>query len=179
MPIQIRQARTILTNFMMLIKIYVENQPLSSPWHLLYFSKKSEKEHSMAAKRTFCSNRLPQPKGPYSQAVTHNGLLYISGQVSVDPETGLLIRGTIEEEAGAVLNNIKMIVEEAGARMEDVLKVTCYLADMDDFQRFNDVYKEYFSHEPPARTTLQAGKLPMDVQVELDAIVALPVKSEE
>ncbi|MEK6528277.1 MAG: Rid family hydrolase, partial [Nitrospirota bacterium] len=73
-----------------------------------------------------------------------------------------------------VLNNIKIIVEEAGASMESVLKVTCYLADMDDFARFNNVYREYFEKEPPARTALQAGKLPLDVQVEIDAVVALP-----
>ncbi len=127
----------------------------------------------MAAKKIFYSDKVPKPKGPYSQAVIHNGLLYISGQVPIDSETGLIIRGTIEEETGAVLNNVRIIVEEAGASMKDVLKVTCYLADLDDFDRFNNVYKEYFRQDPPARTTLQAGRLPLNVQVEIDAIVAL------
>jgi len=127
----------------------------------------------MADKKIFSSDKTPKPKGPYSQAVIHNGLLYISGQIPIDAETGLMVRGTIEEETDAVLNNIKIIVEEAGARMEDVLKVTCYLSDLDDFERFNNVYKEYFKHDPPARTTIQAGKLPLDVQVEIDAIVAI------
>lgn len=127
----------------------------------------------MSEKKIFCPNKAPKPKGPYSQAVIHNGLLYISGQVPVDPETGIIVRGTIEEETKVVLNNIKALVESAGASMKDVLKVTCYLADIDDFRRFNDVYKEYFKDEPPARTTIQAGKLPLDVQVEIDAIVAL------
>ncbi len=94
----------------------------------------------------------------------------------VDPETGLVIRATIEKETHVVLNNVKIIVEQAGAGMEDILKITCYLADMDDFDRFNNIYREYFLHEPPARTTLQAGRLPLDVQVEVDAIAALPVK---
>lgn len=125
-------------------------------------------------KKIFHSDKTPRPKGPYSQAVIHSGILYISGQVPVNPETGIIIRGTIEEETRAVLDNIKTIVEEAGADMKDVLKVTCYLADIDNFERFNNVYKEYFKEEPPARSTLQAGRLPLDVQVEIDAIVALP-----
>jgi 2-iminobutanoate/2-iminopropanoate deaminase len=128
----------------------------------------------MARKKIFYSKKAPMPKGPYSQAVSHNGVLYISGQVPVDLESGLMVRGTIEEETETVLSNIKRIVEEAGAGMEDVLKVTCYLSDLNDFERFNTVFKSYFSHDPPARSTIQAGGLPMNVQVELDAIVALP-----
>ncbi|MBI4682681.1 MAG: hypothetical protein HY757_06225 [Nitrospirae bacterium] len=130
----------------------------------------------MAGKKVFFTQRAPEPKGPYSQAVIHDGLLYISGQVPVDPATGELIRGTIEEETEAVLNNIKIITEEAGADMDCVLKVTCYLADIHDFPRFNVVYEKYFAQYPPARTTSQAGKLPLDVQVEMDAIVALPAR---
>lgn len=127
----------------------------------------------MSEKKVFCSDKAPKPKGPYSQAVIHNGLLYISGQIPVNPETGIIVRGTIEEEAEIVLNNIKAIIEDAGAGMKDVLKVTCYLADMDDFERFNNVYKEYFREEPPARTTIEAKRLPLDVQVEIDAVVSL------
>jgi len=126
----------------------------------------------MGGKKIFYSEKLPKPKGPYSQAIIHNGLLYLSGQIPVS-ETGILVRGTIEEETRAVLNNIKAIIEEAGASLEDVIKVTCYLADMDDFERFNNVYKEYFREKPPVRTTIQAARLPLDVQVEIDAIVAL------
>lgn len=125
-------------------------------------------------KKIFFTDNAPAPKGPYSQAVIHNGVLYISGQVPVDPETGAMHRGTIETETETVLNNIKAIVEASGADMKDVLKVTCYLANIDDFGRFNEVYKKYFAEEPPARAAIQAGRLPMDVQVEMDAIVALP-----
>ncbi|MBI4655028.1 MAG: RidA family protein [Nitrospirae bacterium] len=128
----------------------------------------------------FSTDNVPKPKGPYSQAVIHNGLMYISGQIPIDPKTGVIKRGTIEEETEMVLNNIKAIVESAGASMKDVLKVTCYLADMDDFGRFNDVYKKYFVDEPPARTTIQAGRLPLDVQIEIDAIAAIKeVESRE
>ncbi|MBI5196336.1 MAG: RidA family protein [Nitrospirae bacterium] len=125
-------------------------------------------------KKILYTDKAPTPKGPYSQAVIHNGLLYISGQGPVDPETGTILRGTIEEETEITLNNIKTIIEEAGASLKDVIKVTCYLADMDDFGRFNEVYKKYFTDEPPARSTIQAGRLPMDIQIEMDAIVALP-----
>ncbi len=127
----------------------------------------------MLGKKIFFTEKAPKPKGPYSQAVVHNGLLYISGQIPVDPETGLLVRGTIEEETETALRNVKIITEEAGARMEDVLRVTCYLADLNDFERFNNVYKTYFTQNYPARTTIQAAGLPLDVQIEIDAIVSL------
>jgi 2-iminobutanoate/2-iminopropanoate deaminase len=128
----------------------------------------------MPGKRIFYSEKAPKAKGPYSQAIMHNGILYLSGQIPVDAVTGILVRSTIEEETEAVLKNIKLIVEEAGATLEDVLKTNCYLADMEDFARFNAVYEKFFSQSRPARSTIQAGKLPLDVQVEIDAIVALP-----
>jgi 2-iminobutanoate/2-iminopropanoate deaminase len=128
----------------------------------------------MANKKIFCSDRAPKPKGPYSQAVIHNGLLYISGQIPIDPSSGSLVRASIEEETEIVISNIKIIVEDAGASMDGIIKTTCYLADMEDFARFNSVYEKHFIKDPPARTTFQAGRLPLDVQVEMDAIVALP-----
>jgi 2-iminobutanoate/2-iminopropanoate deaminase len=131
----------------------------------------------VAEKKIFYTDKAPKPKGPYSQAVIHNGLLFLSGQIPVDPSTGQLVRGTVEEETEAALNNIMIIAEEAGATMKDVLKVTCYLADMEDFSRVNEVYKKYFHYDPPARSTVQAARLPLDVQIEIDAIVALPLKT--
>jgi len=124
----------------------------------------------MVEKQTFRTYKAPQPKGPYSQAIIHNGILYVSGQVPLDPATGSILRGTIEEEARATLNNLKTIIEEAGYTLEGVLKVNCYLSNLDDFDRFNDVYRQYFPELPPARTTIQAGRLPMDIKVEIDAI---------
>ena len=133
----------------------------------------------MKGKKIFSSNKAPKAQGPYSQAVIYNELLYISGQIPIDPVSGLLVRATIEEETESVLNNIRGIVEDAGAHMEDVLKVTCYLADMNDFERFNAVYEKYYSENPPARTSIQAARLPLDVQIEIDAIVALPGKNTD
>lgn len=126
----------------------------------------------MAKKQIFYTQKAPRPKGPYSQAVIHNGILYISGQGPFDPKTGNIIRGTIEEETQATLNNIKTIVKEAGFNMEDAIKVTCFLADMNDFEKFNKVYSEFFPVDPPARSTLQASRLPADMKIEIDAIVA-------
>ncbi len=125
----------------------------------------------MVKRQAFHSDKAPQPKGPYSQAIIYNQLLYVSGQGPVEPATGNILRGTIEEQARATLNNLKTIIEEAGYALEGVLKVTCYLSNMDDFDTFNKVYSEYFPDAPPARTTIQAGRLPMDIKVEIDAIV--------
>jgi len=130
----------------------------------------------MADKKIFLTEKAPKPVGPYSQAVIHKGIMYISGQIPLDPVSGELVRGTIEDETETAFNNLKTIIEEAGATMENVLRVSCYLADMEDFPRFNAVYATYFTDNPPARSTIQAAKLPLDVQVELDAIVALPGK---
>lgn len=126
----------------------------------------------MSKKEIFYTQKAPHPKGPYSQAVIYDGILYISGQGPFDPQTGTIIRGTIEEETRLTLNSVKAIVEEAGFSMEDVIKVTCYLADLNDFEKFNKVYAEFFPKDPPARSTLQAARLPADMKVELDAIVA-------
>ncbi len=127
----------------------------------------------MFEKKIFCTPRAPVPKGPYSQAVIHDGLLYISGQGPIDPGSGNLIKGCIEDETRVTLDNIKAIVEDAGAKMKDVLKVTCYLSEMSEFAMFNEVYNNFFSDDPPARTTIQAGKLPFGFKVEIDAVVAL------
>ena len=125
----------------------------------------------MVSRQVFRSYKAPQPKGPYSQAIIHNGILYVSGQAPLDPATGSILRGTIGEEARATLNNLKTIIEEAGYTLEGVLKVNCYLSNLDDFDRFNNVYCRYFPELPPARTTIQAARLPMDIKVEIDAIV--------
>ncbi len=127
----------------------------------------------MSKRKVILTSKAPQPRGPYSQAVIHNGILYISGQVPIDPVTNKLINGTIEQETLRTLESIKAIILEAGGKLENVLKITCYLADMNDFTTFNNAYKGYFIKEPPARTTIQVGKLPAGVKIEMDAVAAL------
>ena len=127
----------------------------------------------MQKKKIILTSKAPQPRGPYSQAVIHNGILYISGQCSIEPATNKLIKGSIERETVRALENIKAIILEAGGSLENILKITCYLANMDDFSAFNNAYKDYFIEEPPARTTVSSGRLPADMKIEIDAVAAL------
>jgi 2-iminobutanoate/2-iminopropanoate deaminase len=111
--------------------------------------------------------------GPYSQAVQYGGLIYLSGQGAADPETNQLRLGSIEEEAELALRNIRIILEEAGSSLAKALKVTVYLLDMKEFDRFNGVYRRYFPTDPPARTCIQAAALPFGIRVEIDLIAAV------
>ena len=111
--------------------------------------------------------------GAYSDGVVVNGLLFVSGQAAVDFKTSKFILGTIEEETHRTLQNIKAIIEGAGASMEDVVKCTVHLADINEFDRYNKVYAEYFSGIKPARTTVQSV-LAEGIRVEIDCIVKLP-----
>jgi 2-iminobutanoate/2-iminopropanoate deaminase len=113
------------------------------------------------------------PVGPYSHCVKAGGMLFVSGQIPVEPLSGEQVSGGIEAETRRVMENIKLVVEGAGAKMSDAVKLTCYLAEMSDFQAFNRVYGEYFPEAPPARACIQAAQLPLGVKVEVDAIVAL------
>ena len=114
----------------------------------------------------------PETKGPYSPAIVHGGLVFVSGQGPVDPETGQVIRGEVAEEFRVAANNVKIILEAAGSSLAKVLKVTLYLGDMDDFATVNEVYKEFFGPVFPARSTIQAGRLPLGIKVEIDVIAA-------
>jgi len=117
------------------------------------------------------TNRAPAPIGPYSQAVRAGNLLFISGQGPIDPKTGKKVAGDIKEQTRQVLENIKGILEAAGLKLENVVKVNVYLRDISDFPKMNEVYKEYFKENHPARTTVQATP-PADIDVEIDAIAS-------
>lgn len=116
----------------------------------------------------------PPAAGPYSHAVIANGFVFASGQVPLARDGSGPIRGTIEDEAHAALTNLKVVLEGAGSGLEHVVKVTAFLSDMENFGRFNEVYKQYFPSDCPARTCFQAGRLPLDFQVEVEAIAVLP-----
>lgn len=117
---------------------------------------------------------VPTPKAPYSPAVAAGNLLFVSGQVALTAEGKALRDATIEDETRLVLNNLKAVVEGAGSSLDQVVKVVGFLADMDDFLAFNEVYKEYFPKDPPARSCIQAGRLPFSFRVEVEAIAILP-----
>ena len=124
----------------------------------------------MSEKIAFQTDKAAILGGPYSQAIIHNGLIFLSGQGAVNPQTNQVIPGTIEEETALALENIRIIIEEAGSSINNLLQVKVYLADIREYGRFNEVYKRYFRKDLPARSCIQAGKLPFDMRVEIDAI---------
>ncbi|MDY6931805.1 MAG: RidA family protein [Halobacteriota archaeon] len=124
-------------------------------------------------KSIFFTEKAPSPIGAYSQAVITGGLMYMSGQISIDPVTGDVSNGSVEGETRRILENIKTIVKEAGRGLQDIIKTTCYLTNLEDFDDFNRVYSEYFSSAPPARTTVQVARLPGGAKIEIDAIVEM------
>jgi 2-iminobutanoate/2-iminopropanoate deaminase len=123
----------------------------------------------MEEKRVFQTDKAAVTGGPYSQAIIHNGIIYVSGQGAVDPRTNEIKLGTIEEEAELGLENLRIILEEAGSSLDKVLTVTVYLLDIEEYARFNDVYLKYFKENRPARTCIQAGSLPFNTRVEITA----------
>lgn len=116
----------------------------------------------------------PSPVGPYSQAVVHGGLVFASGQVPLDPATGQLVGGEIEAQTERVIANLRAVLEAAGSGLERVLRTTVYLADLGAFARMNAVYSRHFTGEPrPARSTVQAAKLPLGAEIEIDVIATV------
>lgn len=121
------------------------------------------------------TKQAPDAIGPYSQAVVANGFVFTSGQIPIDPATGQFVSGGIAEQTQQVLKNLKAVLEAAGTDLQQVVKTTVYLADMQDFTAMNEVYATFFGAEPPSRSTVQAAGLPRDARVEID-VVALAGK---
>ena len=125
-------------------------------------------------KTIISTSAAPAAIGPYSQAVRAGNLLFVSGQIPLDPATGQLIpQDTIQDQTARVLENLKAILAQAGATLDNVVKTTVFLKDMEDFAAMNQVYKTFFPSDCPARSAVQVGRLPKDVQVEIEAIAAL------
>jgi len=119
----------------------------------------------------------PQAIGPYSQAISIGEFVFTSGQVPIDPKTGVFAEGGIAEQTEQVLRNLAEVLRAAGTSLEEVVKTTVFLADMNDFAAMNEVYGRHFSNEPPARSTVQAARLPRDARIEIDVIAVR--KSDE
>jgi 2-iminobutanoate/2-iminopropanoate deaminase len=121
-------------------------------------------------KQIVATKDAPQAIGPYAQAVSAGGFIFTSGQIPLDPRTGEFVAGGIAEQTAQVLDNLSKVLEAAGTSLDKVVKTTVYLADMGDFAAMNEVYARYFKAEPPARSTVQAARLPRDARVEIDVV---------
>jgi len=124
-------------------------------------------------KEIIATESAPRAIGPYSQAVRAGNLIFASGQIPIDPATGEFVSGEIAEQTEQVLRNISAVFEAAGASLNQVVKTTVFLADMDDFTAMNDVYARFFGEHRPARATVQAARLPRDAKVEIEAIAVV------
>ncbi|HZS54860.1 MAG TPA: RidA family protein [Bryobacteraceae bacterium] len=121
-------------------------------------------------KEIITSPNGPKAAGPYSPAVRQHGFVFLSGQIPLDPKTMQLVTGSIEEQTTRVIENLRAVLESAGLTLDDVVKTTVFLKDMNNFARMNETYGKLFGDKPPARTTVEVARLPRDVQIEIEAI---------
>ena len=124
-------------------------------------------------KEIVSTENAPGAIGPYSQAVKTNGMVFCSGQIPIDVKTGEFVSSDVAEQTHQVLKNLSAVLEAAGSSLNNVVKTTVFLADMNDFTAMNEVYAEYFSENKPARATVQAARLPRDARVEIDCIAVV------
>lgn len=124
-------------------------------------------------KQEINTEKAPKAIGPYSQGIIANGFVFASGQISLDPSTGELNTGPVEEQAHQALKNLKAVIEASGSSMDKVVKCTVFLQNMDDYGAVNGIYGEYFNAPYPARAAIQVARLPKDVKVEIEAIAVL------
>ncbi len=126
-------------------------------------------------RKVVSTKKAPAAIGSYAQANIVGNLVFTSGQVPLDPETGLLVEGGIEEQTRQSLMNVKAVLEEAGTGMDKVIKTTCFLQNMEDFAKMNEVYASFFDGDYPSRSAFQVGKLPKDALIEIEAIAYIEI----
>ena len=131
----------------------------------------------MSRYEKIATEEAPQAIGPYSQAVRTDSMLFLSGQIPLVPQTGQLCAGGIEEQAEQVITNIQKVLQAAGCELDDVVKTTCFLTDMNDFLVFNQAYSKHFTNKP-ARSCVEVSALPKGALVEVEAIAFLPISKE-
>lgn len=124
-------------------------------------------------RRAVRTDRAPRAIGPYSQAIVANGLVFCAGQIGADPAAGGLVAGGVPEQAEQALKNLAAVLEAAGSDLDHVVKTTVFLADMNDFAAMNEIYARHFKTDPPARSTVQAARLPRGALIEIEAIAVL------
>ncbi len=128
------------------------------------------KKRVATSRRAIKTDKAPQGIGVYSQAIIAGDLIFTSGQIGIDPKTSQLVEGGFEAQAEQVLRNLAAVLEAAGSDMSQVLKTTVFLADMDDFNKMNEIYRRHFKEDPPARSTVQVARLPRNARIEIEAI---------
>ena len=121
-------------------------------------------------RRIVKTDKAPQGIGVYSQAIVAGELVFTSGQIGIDSKTGQMVEGGFEAQAEQVLRNLAAVLEAAGSDMSQVLKTTVFLADMDDFNKMNEIYRRHFKEDPPARSTVQVARLPRNARIEIEAV---------
>jgi 2-iminobutanoate/2-iminopropanoate deaminase len=121
-------------------------------------------------RKAVTTSKAPKAIGPYSQAVKCNGLIFVSGQVAIDPATQQVIEGDVAAQTERVMKNLSAILTASGSKFDQVLRTTVFLKNMDDFAAMNTVYAKYFKAEPPARSTVEVARLPKNVLLEIDVI---------
>ena len=117
--------------------------------------------------------KAPAAIGPYSQAVLVNGMLFTSGVIPIDPETNTLVQGDVEVQARQAIGNLRNLIEASGSAMDKVVKTTVFIKNMNDFGKINDIYKEFFTNDFPARSCVEVARLPKDVLIEIEAIAVV------
>ena len=125
-------------------------------------------------RKTITADGAPDAVGPYTHAVVSNGLVFCSGQVPLDPNTGKLVEGSIGEQTKRCLENLSVVAAAAGAQLSDAVRMGIYVTDIETFKDVNEAYATYFESDPPARSTVAVSALPVGAQVEIDAVIALP-----
>ncbi|MFB6263729.1 MAG: RidA family protein [Bradymonadaceae bacterium] len=135
----------------------------------------------MSAEKKFIveTEEAPRAIGPYSQAVGYNGMLFLSGQIGLEPDSGDLVEGGLEAEIEQVMENLESVLRAAGVNFSHVIRTTIYLDDMGDFETVNEIYGSYFDANPPARATVEVSELPRGASVEVDLVAARPPIEEE
>ena len=124
-------------------------------------------------KKIISTTKAPAAIGPYSQAIEANGLLFTSGVIPIDPETNTLVEGDVAVQARQAIGNLKNLIEAAGSSMDKVVKTTVFIKNMNDFGTINDIYKDYFTSDFPARSCVEVARLPKDVLIEIEAIAVV------
>jgi 2-iminobutanoate/2-iminopropanoate deaminase len=130
----------------------------------------------MTVKSIIATKEAPAAIGPYSQAIKVGNLIFTSGQIPIDPASGQIVAGGVAEQTARVMANLQAVLTAAGAGLDDVVKTTVYIKDMDGFGIINEVYNRYFTKEPPARSCVEVARLPKDVLVEIEAVAVVENK---